>query len=195
VKKIRAVCSACNAVNEAVPDVLLATTGCVECGKRGVLEVAPPPPPKPKPKPKTTPGPVKKPQTEFAYRCEFCDERYVYTHEVDAENMLCEACDEVGGFRPVVRSGRPAAASPSAGGMRCQACGGELKKGKNATGGAMGCIFLIVGVGLCLTGIGALLGIPIILLGLHYGMKREGVWRCSRCNAEIPRKMGLLEWG
>lgn len=77
----------------------------------------------------------------------------------------------------------------------CQVCGGEMRKKTNATGGAFGCLLLLVGAALCFTVIGALIGVPMILLGLHYGMKRQAVWRCSGCKAEINRKLGMFEWG
>jgi len=65
----------------------------------------------------------------------------------------------------------------------------------NAKGGALGCALLLIGLFLCLTGIGIIIGVPLVLFGLYFGTKREGVWRCSSCKIESPRKMNWYEYG
>lgn len=53
-------------------------------------------------------------------------------------------------------------------------------------GGIMvGLILFVVGVALCLTLIGALMGVPLILYALGCGGKR--VWRCQRCGYHFDR--------
>lgn len=89
----------------------------------------------------------------------------------------------------------PASAPRVPGNPVCSACGGEMKKSKHALGSSWGCLFLIIGAVLCTTLIGAVLGIPAILYGLHLGMKRTGVWRCLSCSTEIPRAISWHEWG
>ena len=72
----------------------------------------------------------------------------------------------------------------------CSNCGGALKKEAKATNSGSGC--LIVLVGLLFTPL--LLGIPVLLYGLHLMWKREGQWRCIKCHALFPRKIGWFEF-
>ena len=75
--------------------------------------------------------------------------------------------------------------------FRCPHCKGHLVKSKEATSGGTGCIVIILG--LVLTPI--LIGIPIILYGLHLGSKRRGLWVCRKCGYQFKRKLNWYEFG
>jgi len=74
---------------------------------------------------------------------------------------------------------------------RCQMCGGGLKK-KTAGRGVLTHVFIsllmiVVGVLLSLTGIGLIVGIPMILIGLFKGSKRQKLLVCRTCGAAVAR--------
>jgi hypothetical protein len=75
--------------------------------------------------------------------------------------------------------------------LNCQQCGGSMVKKNKSSGNCLGlCIALAViglGIVLCLTGIGAIIGIPLIIGGLFIGGKRSKVWQCKQCAYVIPR--------
>jgi hypothetical protein len=74
---------------------------------------------------------------------------------------------------------------------RCQLCGGWMHKKTLRRGIFFGIVvsFLLIGTGivLCLTGIGIVIGIPLILLGLFWGGKKQKVLACRSCGAVIAR--------
>jgi hypothetical protein len=57
----------------------------------------------------------------------------------------------------------------------------------NATGIAGALIVALLGVLLCLTGIGALVGIPMVICALFMGGKRRKVWKCQNCGYVFDR--------
>jgi hypothetical protein len=73
----------------------------------------------------------------------------------------------------------------------CWNCGGSLSKEKVSTNGGTGCLIIILG--LCLTPL--IIGIPIILYGIHIGSKTEAFWRCDQCDSKFPRKVKWYEFG
>lgn len=73
----------------------------------------------------------------------------------------------------------------------CSVCGGPLIAGKEAKNGGSGCAFALIG--LVLTPV--IIGIPILLYGIHLGTKREGYWQCKNCKMRYPRQIGSFEWG
>ena len=77
----------------------------------------------------------------------------------------------------------------------CGLCGSVMKKSKEAKSGGMGCLLLIIGVLLCLTLYGAIIGIPLIIYALHLGSKRRGLWVCTKCGHQVERKIKWNEWG
>lgn len=79
--------------------------------------------------------------------------------------------------------------------MNCRHCGGELEAAKESTSSGIGCLIVVIGAVLCLTVVGAVVGLPAILAGLHFMMKRKGLWRCTACEAEFPRKIRWYEFG
>ena len=74
--------------------------------------------------------------------------------------------------------------------LSCRQCGGRMKKAVQSSGNCLGIaialILLAVGIGLCFTGIGAILGVPIAICALFVGGEtKEGlevheVWVCVR---------------
>jgi hypothetical protein len=76
-------------------------------------------------------------------------------------------------------------------GPQCNLCGGLLVKkvisSGNCSGLLIGLILVIVGLLISLTGIGLILGIPIMILGLFCGGKRRKVLKCAQCGAIVDR--------
>lgn len=73
----------------------------------------------------------------------------------------------------------------------CRHCGGRLAKEREAKHSGSSCLIILVG--LLLTPV--LIGIPVILYGLHLGSKCDGWWRCKSCEARFPRKIRWYELG
>lgn len=73
----------------------------------------------------------------------------------------------------------------------CSQCGGKLAAEKKATSEGSGCIVAILGLVLA----PFILGIPLIIYGLHLMSKREANWRCKSCEATFPRKVRWYEFG
>lgn len=77
----------------------------------------------------------------------------------------------------------------------CQACGGSMKKGSKSEGGFGGCLLFIIGIVLSCTLVGAIIGIPLIIYGMHLFGKKQGTWICKSCGSEINRKLSWYEFG
>ena len=73
----------------------------------------------------------------------------------------------------------------------CRECGGSLRRETESTGGSSGCIIIILG--LLLTPI--IIGIFIIIYGIHVSGKRRALWRCKQCEATFPRVLRWYELG
>ena len=75
--------------------------------------------------------------------------------------------------------------------LACQHCGSPMKRKTlsrgNCGGVALALIVLAIGVGLCFTGIGAIIGLPLILCSLFMGGRRSKVWRCTKCGVILDR--------
>lgn len=69
----------------------------------------------------------------------------------------------------------------------CRLCGGDIKKGATATSGGSGCLVLLVGLVLS----PVLIGIPIVLYGVHLMGQRDSFWQCRLCGEKFPR---LASW-
>lgn len=83
-------------------------------------------------------------------------------------------------------------AKPDATGLpHCQLCGGRMVKktlGRGIFMGILTSLFcLCLGIVLCFFPLGFLLGIPLILIGLFYGGKRQKVLMCTACRATVGR--------
>jgi hypothetical protein len=73
----------------------------------------------------------------------------------------------------------------------CWHCGGSLRKGKDAKNQGSGCLILVIGV--CLAPL--VIGIPIILYGIHLAGKAEGFYQCKKCESKFPRRIRWYELG
>lgn len=73
----------------------------------------------------------------------------------------------------------------------CWYCGGRLAKGKEHGNTGTGCLIVILGLVLS----PVLIGIPILLYGVHLSGKAQGHWRCRRCDSRFPRKIRWYELG
>lgn len=75
--------------------------------------------------------------------------------------------------------------------LECRACNGIMVRSTistgNATGIALGLVLFAIGVVLCFTIVGAIVGIPLCILALFMGGKRQKVWKCRNCKAIISR--------
>ena len=112
--------------------------------------------------------------------------------------MALTHCHECGGqisnhAEACPHCGCPVIHGPVQNGRRveCSYCGGKLRKGRIAVSEGSGCLIALIG--LCLAPL--IIGIPIILYGLHLSGKCIGVWQCKKCHAEYPRKLGFFELG
>lgn len=100
----------------------------------------------------------------------------------------CPGCGcPLGGTPTLVASPRKFAGPPK----ECSHCGGELKRGAKAVSEGTGCLVAVFG--LVLTPV--LIGIPLLLYGLHLSNKREGFWRCRKCDALFPREIKWFDFG
>lgn len=75
--------------------------------------------------------------------------------------------------------------------LDCKQCGGRMTKsvqsGGNCLGIALALVLVAVGVGLCLTVVGAIVGLPIIICALFVGGRRRKVWKCQKCGCLVER--------
>lgn len=108
--------------------------------------------------------------------------------QVSPQAPQCPGCGH-----PVAATFAAAAPAPRFRGppIECAHCGGQLTKGKDAKNEGSGCLLAVVG--LLLTPF--IIGIPILIWGLHMAGKREGFWQCQRCGAKAPRQIGTFEYG
>lgn len=72
----------------------------------------------------------------------------------------------------------------------CHLCGTVMQRKTLSTGNAVGIaralIVFAVGVAISVTGVGALIGIPICICSLFMGGRREKVLVCPNCRAKTP---------
>lgn len=75
--------------------------------------------------------------------------------------------------------------------LNCKQCGGRMKKKKvskgNASGIAGALIVFIIGAALCFTIIGAIIGVPMMIVALFMGGDRQKVWMCRACRSVVER--------
>lgn len=69
----------------------------------------------------------------------------------------------------------------------CSNCGGLLKKTAEGTSEGSGCIVILLGLLLS----PVLIGIPIIIYGIHLMGKTKSFWQCRTCGQQFPR---LRRW-
>ena len=75
--------------------------------------------------------------------------------------------------------------------LACQQCNGEMKKTTMSSGNCLGialALFLFCcGLALCFTGIGIIVGVPLMIVALFVGGKKSKVWKCTDCGSVINR--------
>jgi len=69
------------------------------------------------------------------------------------------------------------------------------KKGKEGRSNGIAVIVIIIGILFCFTLLGAIIGIPIIIWGIHLALQKRGLWICKACGYQIERKIGTWELG
>lgn len=113
-------------------------------------------------------------------RCPEC------SHEISDQASACPQCG------CPIRSSQTEAKKRTYKGPpdECSHCGNSLLKEKEAKSEGVGCIVFVLGIALT----PVVVGIPILLYGLHLMSKREGFWRCSHCGAKFPRKVPWHEF-
>lgn len=77
-------------------------------------------------------------------------------------------------------------------GLVCQQCGGKMKQKKVTVGShlltnCLALIFIVIGIIVCLTVVGLIIGIPLILMALFMTPRKKKVWRCVDCRAIVDR--------
>lgn len=74
---------------------------------------------------------------------------------------------------------------------KCPLCTGNMRKGKAHSRGAAnrfsGGMFIIGGALLTITIVGAIIGIPMIILGVILAGKKSNVWKCGSCGHAVAR--------
>lgn len=63
----------------------------------------------------------------------------------------------------------------------------QTKTEGNASGVAVGLFIVIVGIVISFIGIGAILGVPLIIYGLFQGGKKKYLWVCPACGYFFER--------
>jgi len=80
--------------------------------------------------------------------------------------------------------------------LKCEKCGGDMKKTRKASHTGVGLLCLLVGIVLVLFfPIGTVFGVIFIIVGLHYGSKTRGMWTCKKCGYQFKRKLKWFEFG
>lgn len=78
--------------------------------------------------------------------------------------------------------------------LPCGVCGGVMKRKRvgttTALDVALAIIALLIGISLCLTIIGAILGVPLMLVALFMVSKTKNVWKCRDCGQSFDRDGG-----
>lgn len=73
--------------------------------------------------------------------------------------------------------------------LKCEKCGGEMKKSREAASTGAGCLFLLIGfILLFIFPIGTIFGVILLIVGLIYGSKSRFLWVCKNCGYKFERK-------
>jgi hypothetical protein len=78
--------------------------------------------------------------------------------------------------------------------LKCEKCGGEMKKIKKTYNIGIGLLIILVGICLLfVVPIGTIMGIIIILIGCAQCGKRKFFWLCKTCGYKFEREGNWLE--
>lgn len=73
----------------------------------------------------------------------------------------------------------------------CQNCKTAMRKKTQSSGNMLGLaialIVLTIGIILCFTVVGMIVGIPLIIVSLFIGGKKTKIWMCPNCRIALPR--------
>ena len=73
--------------------------------------------------------------------------------------------------------------------LKCEKCGGEMKKSREATSTEAGCLLLLIGFALLFFfPIGTIFGVILLIGGIIYGSKSRFIWECKSCGYKFERK-------
>ncbi len=73
--------------------------------------------------------------------------------------------------------------------LKCEKCGGEMKKSREAASTGAGCLLLLLGlVLLFFFPIGTIFGVIFLICGVIYGSKSHFLWVCKNCDYKFERK-------
>ena len=72
--------------------------------------------------------------------------------------------------------------------IKCQKCGGQMGS-KNVKKHNKIVVYFLIGLGilLSLTIIGAIVGVPLVILGLKMGSASDYCWVCEKCGTTIKK--------
>lgn len=129
-------------------------------------------------------------------RCPFCAE----SMRVNA--VKCRHCGEFldgGPGESVPVPSRTQDIAPPRGGMACRQCGStEFKKAREAKSEGAGCLIALFGILITVPTFNSpavIIGVFVILFGLHIMCKCDGFWVCRNCGSKYPRKLSWFELG
>ena len=75
--------------------------------------------------------------------------------------------------------------------LTCRQCMGPMKMSVvtsgNCLGIALALVLFAIGIAMCCTIVGAIIGIPVCLCALFVGGKRRKVWKCQSCGCIVER--------
>ncbi|MBL1216022.1 MAG: hypothetical protein D8M59_00840 [Planctomycetes bacterium] len=139
------------------------------------------------------------------FRCRQCGEQLDAPEEMAGDIMECPKCGAARRApvpeqepepkrKPVSKPAYKPISQPhnltGKGAPICQVCQGEMKKTNYRPGGNSNLVFAIalvlLGVLLTMTLVGAVLGIPLIVMAVFLD-KVLKVWKCTQCGAVIER--------
>jgi len=116
-------------------------------------------------------------------KCPYCAE------EIQDEAIICKHCGS--DLKEKEKSSKTA----PKGMINCPHCDGSMKKGAEAKSTGMGCLLIVLGIILTVTVYGAILGIPMLIIGLVLGSQRRGLWICKKCGYRMERQIRWYEFG
>jgi len=122
--------------------------------------------------------------TELKIACPNCDQHISFPISMIGQIIPCPNCElsmslNVQGHSLVTPKEPPITQD----GVICPHCKGQMEKTKRTESNfilqLLGVILFIIGLGFCFTLIGAIIGIPLMIVAGRMGFKKEKVWLCN----------------